>query len=260
MIRVENLTVKYQDVTVLNNVNLEIQENSWTSIVGPNGAGKTTLLKTMLGMTSYSGSVTFEGKEVYKDLSRNVAFVPQRPLIPIGMTVIEYLTLGRAKVDGWGRELRRGRLFIQETLEIMQLVGLQDRFATQLSGGEIQRVLLARAIVQEPKVILLDEPTSALDLHYQIRTLDQIELLKQQGVTVISTMHDITLSNMYSEKIAVMKDGRVLLDGNSDEVVSSAQLREAFDNSISVHTLESGKKVVVASREESGRRDSNPRP
>jgi iron complex transport system ATP-binding protein len=260
MIKVENLTVKFQDTVVLDNVNLEIKTNSWTSIVGPNGAGKTTLLKTLLGMTSYSGSVSFDGKEVYKDLSRNVAFVPQRPIVPIGMTVIEYLTLGRAKVDGWGKELKRGRIFIEETLETMQLVGLQDRFATQLSGGELQRVLLARAIVQEPQVILLDEPTSALDLHYQIRTLDRIEILKNQGVTVITTMHDITLSNMYSEWIAVMQKGRVLLEGISDEVVSSPQLREAFDNSISVHTLESGKKVVVASRAESGRRDSNPRP
>jgi iron complex transport system ATP-binding protein len=250
MIKVENLTVKYDDFTVLDSVNLEIKAESWTSIVGPNGAGKTTLLKTLLGMTSYSGSVTFDGKEVYRDLSRNVAFVPQRPFIPIGMTVIEYLTLGRAKVDGWGKEKRRGRVLIQETLETLQLVGLQDRFATQLSGGEMQRVLLARAIVQEPKVILLDEPTSALDLHYQIRTLDQIETLKKQGVTIISTMHDITLSNMYSDWIAVMRHGKVLLEGISDEVVSSPQLKEAFDNSISVHTLESGKKVIVAARNE----------
>ena len=260
MIKVENLTVKFQDTVVLDNLNLEIKTSNWTSIVGPNGAGKTTLLKTLLGMTSYSGSVSFNGKEVYKDLSRNVAFVPQRPIVPIGMTVIEYLTLGRAKIDGWGKELKRGRIFIEETLETMQLVGLQDRFATQLSGGELQRVLLARAIVQEPQVILLDEPTSALDLQYQIRTMDQIEILKNQGVTVVTTMHDITLSNMYSEWIAVLKNGSVLLEGVSDEVISSPQLREAFDNSIAVHTLESGKKVVVAARAESGRRDSNPRP
>lgn len=250
MIKVENLTVKYQDFTVLDNVNLEIKAESWTSIVGPNGAGKTTLLKTLLGMTSYSGSVTFDGKEVYRDLSRNVAFVPQRPFIPIGMTVIEYLTLGRSKVDGWGKEKRRGRVLIQQTLETLQLVGLQDRFATQLSGGEIQRVLLARAIVQEPKVILLDEPTSALDLHYQIKTLDQIETLKNNGVTIVSTMHDITLSNMYSDWTAVMRQGKVLLEGISDDVVSSPQLREAFDNSIAVHTLESGKKVIIAARNE----------
>jgi iron complex transport system ATP-binding protein len=250
VIKVENLTVKYQDVAVLDHVNLEIKKNSWTSIVGPNGAGKTTLLRTLLGMTSYSGSVTFDGKEVYKDLTRNVAFVPQRPFIPIGMTVTEYLTLGRAKVDGWGKEKRRGRVLIQQTLETLQLVGLQDRFATQLSGGEIQRVLLARAIVQEPEVILLDEPTSALDLHYQIKTLDQIETLRKSGVTIVSTMHDITLSNMYSDWTVVMRHGKVLLEGISDEVVSSPQLREAFDNSIAVHTLESGKKVIIAARNE----------
>ncbi len=248
MIKIENLTVKYQDSLILNQIDLEIPAGSWTSIIGPNGAGKTTLLKTILGMNPYSGSVKFLNKEVYKDLSRNVAFVPQRPFIPLGMTVIEYLTLGRAKIDGWGKEKSRGRRLIADTLETLQLVGLQDRFASQLSGGETQRVLLARALVQEPELVLLDEPTSALDLHYQIRTLDQIEKLRDNKVTIISTMHDITLSSMYSDQIVVMNQGKVSLTGSAEKVMHSAELKAAFDNSISVHTLESGESIVIASR------------
>jgi iron complex transport system ATP-binding protein len=249
MIKIENLQVKYQDSLILDQIDLEISGGSWTTIVGPNGAGKTTLLKTILGMNFYSGSVKYLGREVYRDLTRNVAYIPQRPLIPMGMTVTEYLTLGRAKVDGWGKEKLNGRRLISQTLDSLQLVGLQDRFASQLSGGEIQRVLLARAIVQEPELILLDEPTSALDLHYQIRTLDEIEKLRLKNVTVISAMHDITLSSMYSDKIVVMSKGKVMLAGESKEVIHSNELKLAFENSIRVHTLDSGENVIVASRQ-----------
>jgi len=140
MISVENLSVNYGEKSVLSSVTLQIPAGSWTCIVGPNGAGKTTLLKTLLGMHPYSGSIKVGGVEVFKDMSRNVAFVPQRPEIPLGMTVIEYLALGRSKIDGWGREKRAGRLLIQKTLDETQLVGLQNQLVTHLSGGELQRV------------------------------------------------------------------------------------------------------------------------
>lgn len=248
MINVENLSVNYGEKSVLSAITLEIPAGSWTCIVGPNGAGKTTLLKTLLGMHPYSGSIKVSGAEVFKDMSRNVAFVPQRPEIPMGMTVIEYIALGRAKLDGWGREKRSGRLLIQKTLDETQLVGLQRQLVTQLSGGELQRVLIARAIVQEPEVMLLDEPTSALDLHHQITTLNQVESLKNRGVTIVSTMHDITLSAMYAERIIVMREGKVLLDGPASTVIHSNELKMAFDHGISVHTLNDGHTVIVANK------------
>jgi iron complex transport system ATP-binding protein len=248
MIKVENLSVHYGDKTVLDSITLQIPAGSWTCIVGPNGAGKTTLLKTLLGMHPYSGSIKIDGQEVFKNMSRNVAFVPQRPEIPLGMTVTEYLALGRAKLDGWGREKKSGRILIQQTLEETQLVGLQNQLVTQLSGGELQRVLIARAIVQEPEIMLLDEPTSALDLHHQITTLNQVESLKERGVTIVSTMHDITLGAMYAERIIVMMVGQVLLDGAASVVIHSHELKEAFDHGISVHTLEDGHTVIVANK------------
>jgi len=249
MIKVENLSVTYGEKKVLNSISLEIPTGTWTSIVGPNGAGKTTLLISLLGMNSYSGSIKFDEIEAFGDLERNVAFVPQRPNVPTGMTVREYVALGRSKVDGWGRDKRQGRAKVFQTLDEMQLIGLQDRLVTQLSGGELQRVLIARAIVQEPKIMLLDEPTSALDLHHQIATLNQVELLKRNGVTIVSTMHDITLGAMYAERIIVMREGRVLLDGNASSVIHSEELKSAFDHGISVHTLTDGHTVIVANRD-----------
>jgi len=246
---VTDLTVRYGEKIVLNDISLEIESKRWTCLVGPNGAGKTTFLKALLGMAPYSGSIQDKGIEVFKSHKRNVAFVPQHPQIPQGMTVAEYVMLGRSKRDGWGNESLSSRSFVHKVLMQTHLFGMQSNLVAQLSGGEMQRALIARALVQEPELILLDEPTSALDLHHQISVLNNIEMLKEEGVTIISTMHDITLAAMFAERIVVMKEGKVLLSGASQEVIHSPELKRAFDNRIDVYTLDTGRPVIVASRE-----------
>jgi iron complex transport system ATP-binding protein len=247
MIEIKNLSVRYGDFYALNHITLDIPRGTWTCLVGPNGAGKTTFLKTLLGNKAYDGSITIDGLEVYKNL-RNVAFVPQRPEIPAGMDVAEYVMLGRARLDGWGRESRTSRRLVQQILEQMQLAGMRHQLVTQLSGGEMQRVLIARALVQEPELMILDEPTSALDLHHQISTLNHIEGMQKSGVTIVSTMHDITLGAMYAERIVIMQSGKVLLDGPANDVIHSAQLKSAFDDAITIHTLDNGRPVIVANK------------
>jgi iron complex transport system ATP-binding protein len=247
MIQIKNLSVRYGDFYALDHIDLDIPRGTWTCLVGPNGAGKTTFLKTLLGNKAYDGSITIDGLEVFKNL-RNVAFVPQRPEIPAGMDVAEYVMLGRARLDGWGRESRTSRRLVQEILEQMQLSGMRHQLVTQLSGGEMQRVLIARALVQEPELMILDEPTSALDLHHQISTLNHIEALQKSGVTIVSTMHDITLGAMYAERIVIMQNGKVLLDGPSKTVIHSTQLKLAFDDRITIHTLDNGRPVIVATK------------
>ena len=247
MIEIKNLSVRYGDFYALNHITLDIPRGTWTCLVGPNGAGKTTFLKTLLGNKAYDGSITIDGLEVYKNL-RNVAFVPQRPEIPAGMDVAEYVMLGRARLDGWGRESRTSRRLVQQILEQMQLGGMRHQLVTQLSGGEMQRVLIARALVQEPELMILDEPTSALDLHHQISTLNHIEGMQKSGVTIVSTMHDITLCAMYAERIVIMQGGKVLLDGPANDVIHSTQLKSAFDDAITIHTLDNGRPVIVANK------------
>ena len=246
---VTDLTVRYGEKIVLNDISLEIESKRWTCLVGPNGAGKTTFLKALLGMAPYSGSIQDKGIEVFKSHKRNVAFVPQHPQIPQGMTVAEYVMLGRSKRDGWGNESLSSRSFVHKVLMQTHLFGMQSNLVAQLSGGEMQRALIARALAQEPELILLDEPTSALDLHHQISVLNNIEMLKEEGVTIISTMHDITLAAMFAERIVVMKEGKVLLSGASQEVIHSPELKRAFDNRIDVYTLDTGRPVIVASKE-----------
>ena len=160
--------------------------------------------------------------------------------------------LGRAKLDGWGKESAHSRNIVHEMLEATQLLGMQGQLVNTLSGGEMQRVLIARALVQEPEVMLLDEPTSALDLHHQIAVLNKVEEIKSTGVTIISTMHDITLGAMYAERIIIMQSGRVLLDGESQLVIHSPELRSAFDDRISVHMLENGRPVIIAAKRDNG--------
>ncbi len=249
MIKIEDLNVRFGDRNILTDINIEIEDGKWTCLVGPNGAGKTTLLKSLLGSQPYSGSITDSGVEVFRNHDRNVAFVPQQPQIPIGMSVSEYVMLGRSKRDGWGNESNKSRNLVTDILQLTGLFGMQRQLVSQLSGGEMQRALIARALVQEPTLILLDEPTSALDLHHQIAVLNNIEILKERGVTIISTMHDITLAAMYAEKIVVMHQGRVLLNGTSDFVIHSPELKTAFENRINVFTLDSGRPVIVAKKD-----------
>ena len=248
MIEIQDLTVRIGATEILKDLNLTIAANNWTCFVGPNGAGKTTLLKSILGSQSYAGSLKDDGVEVFNNNDRNVAFVPQHPQIPVGMSVTEYVMLGRAKRDGWGTESKESRALVVDTLKLTGLYGMQNQFITRLSGGEMQRALIARALVQQPELILLDEPTSALDLHHQIAVLNKIEILKEREVTIISTMHDITLAAMYADQIVVMKEGRILLSGASDVVVHSDQLKEAFENRINVFTLDSGRSVILPNK------------
>ena len=156
MINISDLNVRFGQRDILSNINIEIEDGKWTCLVGPNGAGKTTLLKSLLGSLAYSGSITDGGVEVYKNHDRNVAFVPQHPQIPIGMSVGEYVMLGRSKRDGWGNESNLSRNQVADVLKLTGLFGMQSQFVSLLSGGEMQRALIARALVQEPTLILLD--------------------------------------------------------------------------------------------------------
>ena len=250
MIKIDSLNVRIGSKEILREIDLELSHGKWTCLVGPNGAGKTTLLRVILGAAEYSGSVTDNGAEVFNNHSRNVAFVPQHPNIPAGMSVAEYVMLGRAKRDGWGTESKSSKSLVARTLKATGLFGAQNQLVSQLSGGEMQRALIARALVQEPEMILLDEPTSALDLHHQIAILNSIESLKSSGVTIISTMHDITLAAMYADHLVVMKSGGVLLSGAAKSVVHSPELKDAFENRINVFTLDSGREVILPNKDE----------
>lgn len=238
-IRVTNLSVTLSGRPVLTDINFEVPAGSWTAILGPNGAGKTTLLRALLGHQAHTGEVRFNTPDP------NIAFVPQRPEIPAFMTVAEYVALGRAPRDGWGAPTAHGQQTIDRVLEQLDLTELATHQLTKLSGGEQQRAVLARALVQEPDILLLDEPTTGLDLHHKAAFMDLIEGARRNGLTVISTLHDLTLAAAYAQHSVVLRSGKVTLAGPTASIITSTAFAAVFDNRIAVHRLPNNQLVVL---------------
>lgn len=245
-IRVTDLGVSLSGRQVLTGINFEVPVSSWTAILGPNGAGKTTLLRALLGHQAHTGEVRFNQPNVGTPThTPNIAFVPQRPEIPAFMTVAEYVALGRAPRDGWGAPKAQGQQTIARVLQQLDLTALAAQQLTKLSGGEQQRAVLARALVQEPDILLLDEPTTGLDLHHRAALMDLIEGARRDGLTVISTLHDLTLAAAYAQHSVVLQRGKLAQAGPTENVITSEQFAAVFDNRIAVHRLPNNQMVVL---------------
>ena len=249
MIEIKNLTVTKNRFTILEDVNICFEPNGWSCIIGPNGSGKTTLLKCLLGNEKYFGSIKINGKEIYGALPQNIAYIPQKPTVPNDMSVFEYISLARTPHYSLFSFTKKSQIRVYEVLEKFELMGMQKQLISTLSGGELQRVFIARAITQEPKIIFLDEPTSALDLHHQISVLNQVEEIKSSGVKILSIMHDLTSAALYSDELVLLSEGKVLINGTPDEVLHSPALQTAFGNRINVFTLENGNSLIYGKKE-----------
>jgi iron complex transport system ATP-binding protein len=229
---VRGLEVRLGDVPVLKGVDLDVPAGRWVNVIGPNGAGKTTLLRALLGSVSYTGTIACLGLDADDATARAraIAYVPQAPVIPPGMLVADYVLLGRTPHRSIFRgESRRDRAVAAEVLHRLDLRGFADRELASLSGGERQRVVLARALAQESSVVLLDEPTTALDLGHQQDVLDLVEeLRRERDLTVLATLHDLTLAGRYGDEIAVLADGRIVATGPPRAVLSESLIATHF--------------------------------
>ena len=231
---------------VLHDVSFQVAAGSWTAILGPNGAGKTTLLRAILGHQPQENQRSQPASVTISPATPNIAFVPQRPEIPAFMTVAEYVALGRSPRDGWGRETAYGRAIREQNLGALDLAALANRQLTQLSGGEQQRAVLARALTQQPDILLLDEPTAGLDIHHKAAFMQLIEGARRDGLTVVSTLHDLTLAAAFAQHSVVLQNGRVALQGPTDQVVTTPEFAAVFDNRIEVHRLPDNSHVVLS--------------
>jgi iron complex transport system ATP-binding protein len=213
---------------VLDAVSLRVGEAEWLGLIGPNGAGKTTLLRAAVGLVAYTGSIRVEEREVSacgrRELARRMALLPQTPRTPPELTVAEYVLLGRTPHIGYlALEGRADRVAAERALERLALLPFASRPLLSLSGGELQRVVLARALAQEARILLLDEPTSALDLGRQQQVLELVdELRRDTGLTVVSAMHDLSLAGQYAERLLLLDRGRVAAEGAPADVLSAA--------------------------------------
>lgn len=234
------LTVSLGGRRILRDVSFEVPAGSWVCAVGPNGAGKTTLLHAAAGLVSVEGAVFLWGKPLgayrRRERARLVALVPQQPVIPEAMTVERYVALGRTPHLGTlGAESRTDVFVVEAVLERLELTWARDRRLDTLSGGELQRVVLARALAQQAPLLLLDEPTTGLDLGHQIRVLELVdELRREQGLTVLSTMHDLTLAGRFADRFALLSAGRLVAEGTRSQVLDAGVIAEHFGATVRV--------------------------
>ncbi|OYD67060.1 ABC transporter ATP-binding protein [Rhodococcus sp. OK302] len=235
---------------VVDGIDLDVSPGDWVAVVGPNGAGKTTLMHALAGLIVSTGELTVSGRSPRdssrKAMSQVVALMPQRPVVPEGATVTELVALGRTPyLRRFGTETATDRAVINNVIERLDLTAFADRRATELSGGELQRVVLARALAQEPKVLLLDEPTSALDIGHQQQVLDLVEAMRlSDNITVIAAMHDLTLAGQYGQRIVLLNQGRVVADGTPSEVLRADLLGDVYGARVEVLDRPSGPVVV----------------
>ena len=222
------LTVTYGDAAVVNDVSVEIGAGRWTALLGRNGAGKSSLISAVVGIGQGSDMVTFPNETGPR--YRFCAYVPQSPVLPPGMTVGEYVLLGRTAHLGWlSSESAEDRNKAASSLQQLEMSRFADRFLNELSGGESQRVVLARALCQDARILVLDEPTSSLDVGHQIEVLDLVaELAKVQGLTVLSAIHDLTAAARYADDAIVLSAGRLTAAGPVDQVLTSELLSRDF--------------------------------
>jgi iron complex transport system ATP-binding protein len=237
---VDELGVHLGGREILRDVAFEVPAGSWVCAIGPNGAGKTTLLHAVAGLVEFQGRVDLWGREIRsyprRERARLVAIVTQQPVIPEGVTVRDYVLLGRTPHLGvLGTERRSDLLAVDQALERLELAWALERRLDTLSGGELQRVILARALAQEAPLLLLDEPTTGLDLGHQIRVLELVdELRRDHGLTVLSTMHDLTLAGRFADRFALLSQGRLVSEGARSEVLNAAVIGEHFGASVRV--------------------------
>ena len=237
MLTLIDVSAGYNGTDVVKNISMTVKSNENLSIIGPNGCGKTTLLKAVANLLPYTGIIEIDGKPAHemrhREISLKIAMLSQISGVYFAYSVYDTVMMGRYlhvkdKILGLPSE-KDGQLVMQ-CLEAVNLADEKDRLITTLSGGQLQRVFLARALVQEPEIILLDEPTNHLDLKYQIELVEYLKNWASEGNrVVIGVMHDINLAMKLSDNIMVMKDGHIRAKGKSEQVITGSLLEEVYE-------------------------------
>jgi len=247
---VENLSFSYRHGFELVNVNLRVERGRIVTLLGPNGSGKTTLLKCINALLKPRTSCVYiDGKDVLKmkenELAKIMGYVPQShsPVFPY--TVLDVVLMGRTSHLSMFQQPSKVDVYrAEEALRSVGLYGLRDRPYTEISGGERQLVLIARALAQEPKVILLDEPTAHLDFKNQFRVLKVIRnVAEEKDVAVIMSLHDPNLAYLFSDMIALMKDGRIIACDRPGNVITRENIRAVYG--IDAEIVDNGRGKLV---------------
>ncbi len=246
-IAIHSLSYSYGNASVLSTISFKVEQGLFFTVIGPNGSGKSTLMKILAGILKFKkGKISIAGKSIKKysgrELARHVAYVPQTVSAEFPFTVKELVLLGRSPHQGMlGINSEKDHLIAEQAMDFTDTMALSKKKIDQISGGERQRVFIARAVCQQPEIMLLDEPASSLDLAHQVRLMDLLERLKNEtGITIIMVSHDINLAAMYSDTIILIKNGSVIKQGTATEVITPSILDDIFGCSFTVDTNPAG--------------------
>jgi iron complex transport system ATP-binding protein len=251
---INDLCVRFGRTEVVHNFTDTVGPGEWLCLIGPNGAGKSSILRAICGLVEHSGDITVDGAPLKARTPRRraelVAYVPQSPALPSEMSAFDYVLLGRNPYIGYfGTESAHDRSIVRGVLDRLDLTAYAARQLDSLSGGEQQRLVIARALAQEAPILVLDEPTSALDIGHQQQALELVDRLRHEhGLTVISAMHDLTLAGLYSDRLALLHEGHLIVAGTAAQVLSAETLAEFYGVSVTVHHEPDGTVVVVPKR------------
>lgn len=252
MIKIDNLSSGYGNNKVIENISFTVKNGEKLCIIGPNGCGKSTLLKSIISLIDYEGTISIDDKNLKnlkrKDIANKIGYMSQISSVYFSYTVFESVLFGRyaktsAKFINYTEEDIK---FVTMTLEKVKILHLKDRLITTLSGGELQRVFLAKVFAQDPDIILLDEPTNHLDFTHQIELMEYLdEWVKSNNKIVIAVIHDINLAVSFADNILLMSDGKMVSFGDKDSILKSDNINKIYNLDVRKYMLNSFEKWKI---------------
>ncbi|MDO4454123.1 MAG: ABC transporter ATP-binding protein [Eubacteriales bacterium] len=248
-LKIENLKSGYGEKTIIKNIYFTASAGKVTGIAGPNGVGKSTLLKCIAGLHKIQdGKILIDEEDLLsmdrKKVSKIRSYVPQKSQFSFPMTTEEFVTLGRRPYVNWSLT-KKDYEIIEETLSYLNINHLRDKYVDEISGGEYQKVMLARALVQEPKILLLDEPTSALDIRHQIEVMQILrKISREKNCIVLLVMHDLSLISRFTDQAVFMQDGKVTASGNTSAIITEELIENVFHIKVKLLQTQFGKIII----------------
>ncbi len=253
IVSIENLNYFYGKKQILKELKLDIDENKLTGIIGPNGCGKATLAKNIIkylnGDFKKLEIMNTDIKKLsHKKIAQLISYIPQHSIIISNISVFDYILLGRFPLlkNSWNNYCEKDFEIVNYNINLLNIAFLKDRNIETLSGGELQKVLLARALVQETKILLLDEPTSALDLNNAVEFMKILKgISTQKNISVIIIIHDLNLASLFCDNLIVLKDGKFIKKGSPYEVINEQNIKDVYNLDCKVLYNEDNKPYII---------------
>jgi len=248
-IQIENLEFGYSSKKILKGFSFDVESGELVTILGPNGAGKSTLIKCMDGLLKpQKGDIKFDGESLLnmkrEQIAKKIGYVPQSSTSLFPLTVFDMVLLGRRPHMSWGNGENDKRKVLH-ALEMLNIEDLAMNNFNELSGGQQQKVIIARALAQETEVLLLDEATSNLDIRHQLEVMQIIRrLVEELNILVIMIVHDLNVASRYSDKIIVMKDGKIVVSGIPNEVLTEDTIANVYEVEARVNIVDEKPHIV----------------